>query len=176
MLVGVLGLVAVLLALLGYGLRPAASIGLKGESAPSFSLQIFSGAQAGETLTLEGLAGKVVVLHVWASWCDECRPEMLALERVWRDYRSRGVEVVGVDYLDTDTAGLAYLADLNISFPNGPDVGSKIFQAYHCSGVPETFIIDHEGIVRYVHIGVVSETELRSLLDMLIIGKEAKQS
>ena len=153
LLVGGLGLVAVFLALLGYGLHPASSVSLVGQPAPAFSVQVFSGPQTGETLTSEGLAGEVVVLHVWASWCAECRPEMLVLERVWEDYHSRGVEMVGVDYLDTDAAGLAYLAELNVSFPNGPDVGSKIYQAYHCSGVPETFIIDRQGVVRYVNIG-----------------------
>ena len=173
-LVGALGLGAVLLALLGYGLRPASSVGLKGHAAPPFSLPVFSGMRAGETLTLESLAGEVVVLHVWASWCVECRPEMLVLERVWDDYRSRGVAVVGVDYLDTDAAGLAYLAELAVSFPNGPDVGSKIFQSYRCSGVPETFVFDEKGIVRDVHIGVISEAELRSLLDTLTSGKKVK--
>jgi cytochrome c biogenesis protein CcmG, thiol:disulfide interchange protein DsbE len=173
LIVGALGLVVVLLAMLGHGLHPASSGALVGQPAPDFTVGVFFGEQYGEMLTRDGLRGEVVILHIWASWCKECRPEMLMLEGVWQAYRDRGVTVLGVDYLDTDAAGLAYLEDLGVSFPNGPDVGSQVYQAYHCSGVPETFVIDQAGLVRYARVGVMSETELRAVVDDLISGEGA---
>ncbi len=167
-LVGVLGLLVVLLAMLGFGLRPSTSLGLVGEPAPVFSLTAFNGDYAGQSIALDELRGQVVVLHVWASWCVECEPEMLLMERMWQTYASVGVQIIGVDYLDTDSAGLAYLERLGVTFPNGPDVGSQIFQDYHCTGVPETFFIDRQGVVRHVQIGVISEAAMRQLLDGLL--------
>ena len=167
-LVVALGLLLAFVALLAVGLRPKTSTALRGHPAPSFELIAFNGELAGQRFSLADLRGQVVVLNFWASWCVECDKEMALLEQAWRDYRERGVWLIGVDYLDIDKAGLAYLDRFGITYPNGPDVGSRLFQDYQCTGVPETFFIDRAGVVWHVQIGPISQPRLFELLDQLV--------
>jgi len=167
-LVAVLGLVLVLVAVLAFGLRPKTSTVLQGQPAPPFELTAFNGEFNGQRFALEDLRGQVVVLNFWASWCVECDKEMPVLEQAWNDYRDQGVWLIGVDYLDIDSEGLAYLERFGTTYPNGPDIGSRLYQDYQSTGVPETFFIDKKGIIRHVQIGPISQPQLYALLDELV--------
>ncbi len=166
-----LGLLLVLMVVLAFGLRPKTSTVLKGRPAPNFDVTAFNGEFAGKRFTLADLRGQVIVLNFFASWCVECDKEMPALEQAWRDYRSKGVWLVGVDYLDIDSAGLAYLARFGTTYPSGPDIGSRMFQNYQSTGVPETFFIDRQGVVQHVQIGPIDQPQLYTLLDQLTAGE-----
>ena len=99
------------------------------ETAPDFALTLFAeyrGGFSSDTLNLADLRGKGVVLNFWASWCVPCEEEAAALEAAWRQYKDRGIVFVGVDYLDQDPAAKRYLQKFNITYPNGPDLASKI--------------------------------------------------
>jgi cytochrome c biogenesis protein CcmG/thiol:disulfide interchange protein DsbE len=166
-LVVALGLLLVLMVVLAFGLRPKTSTVLKGHPAPNFDVTAFNGEFIGKRFSLADLRGQVIVLNFWASWCVECDKEMPFLEQAWRDYRDKGVWFVGVDYLDIDSAGLAYLARFGTTYPNGPDIGSRTFQNYQSTGVPETFFIDRQGVVQHVEIGPIDRSKLYTLLDQL---------
>jgi cytochrome c biogenesis protein CcmG/thiol:disulfide interchange protein DsbE len=135
------------------------------EAAPDWSLTLFPeyrGGVAGGTLTLADLRGKGVVLNFWASWCKPCEEEAAALEAAWRQYKDKGIVFVGVDYLDQDPAAKRYLQKFNVTYPNGPDLASKISKRYAIRGVPETFFIDPQGkIVGCRKIGPLGDAELR---------------
>jgi cytochrome c biogenesis protein CcmG/thiol:disulfide interchange protein DsbE len=167
-LVIVLGLLVALIALLAIGLQPRTSALLQGKPAPDFELTAFNGEFDGQRFSLSDLRGKIVVLNMWASWCVECEKEAAVLEQAWQDYRGRDVWFIGVDYLDTDTAGLAYLNRYGVTYPNGPDIGSRIYQDYRSTGVPETFFVDRDGIVQHVQIGPIGQAQLYGLLDRLL--------
>jgi cytochrome c biogenesis protein CcmG/thiol:disulfide interchange protein DsbE len=164
----VLGLMVAFVALLAFGLRPKTSTVLQGQPAPNFELTAFNGEFEGQRFSLEDLRGQVVVLNFWASWCVECDKEMPVLEQAWRDYRNQGVWLIGVDYLDIDSEGLAYLDRFGTTYPNGPDIGSRLFQDYQSTGVPETFFIDREGVIQHVQIGPITEPQIYGLLDQLV--------
>lgn len=136
-----------LLAAFGLAIRRSSATIEAGAAAPAFTLETFDG----ESVTLADLRGKVVVLNFWASWCLPCAEEAADLERVWQDYRERGVVVLGVDYTDTRPAAAAYLEQHGISYPNGMDRANKISVKYKVSGVPETVVIDQAG--RLVALG-----------------------
>ncbi len=108
-------------------------------------VQDYRGGWANDTVNLADLKGKGVVLNFWASWCGPCEEEAAALEAAWQKYKDKGVVFVGVDYLDQDPAAKRYLQKFNISYPNGPDLASKVAKRYSISGVPETFFIDPQG-------------------------------
>ena len=137
-----------------------------GQLAPDFSLSTFDGG----TLALADLRGQVVVINFWASWCKPCEEEAADLENTWRYYQSQGLPVtfLGVDYVDTETEALAYLDRWDITYPNGPDLQTRISQAYRIRGVPETFIVDSSGTLALVKVGPVTEAELRSIIDPLL--------
>jgi len=139
--------------------------------APDFTLELFDGFDGGlgaSSVTLSDLRGQVVVINFWASWCIPCEEEAPALEATWRAYRDRGVVFLGVDWTDNYGDALAYLRRFNITYANGPDVGTKIGPRYRITGVPETFVIDRNGNVAFFKPLPITQAELSGLLDKLI--------
>ena len=109
--------------------------------APDFKITSFDG----QAYQLSQLKGKVVVINFWASWCPPCRDEAPFLEKMWRQYKDRGVVFIGVDYVDTESAAKDYLKQYNITYFNGVDLGSEISQKYRIKGVPETYFVGKDG-------------------------------
>lgn len=156
------------LALLAYGFRvnprdiPSP---LVGRPAAPFALTSFEGAP----MQLAALRGKVVVLNFWASWCyPACYEEAPVLERGWREYRDRGVIVLGVDIQDKTEAAQKFIRDFGLTFPNAPDPGGKVSVDFGVYGVPETFFVDRQGRIRAKHVGAVTDRALREQLDRLL--------
>lgn len=147
------------------GARPTA-----GSPVPDFSMSLYPNYRAGfpEQIKLSDLRGRPVVMNFWASWCVECYKEADALEAVYRKYKDQGVVFLGVDYLDTEAPALAYLQQYNVTYPNGIDVQQKIAKAYRITGVPETFFIDKNGVVREVIIAPLSEAQLSASIERLL--------
>ncbi len=165
--------VVALAAIFAAGMFLAAQPGQRppvGSAAPDFSMTLYPEYRGGlpETVKLSDLRGKVVVLNFWASWCVECVKETDALESVWRDYRDRGVVVLGVDHLDTESAAKKYLANFGVTFPNGIDLQQNVSRPYRITGVPETFFIDKNGVVRRVVIQALTRQELASQIEELL--------
>jgi cytochrome c biogenesis protein CcmG/thiol:disulfide interchange protein DsbE len=153
-----------LLALLGWGLRKVQAGPLSTGMAPDFSLTGFDG----RTFTLSELRGQVVIVNFWASWCPPCREEAAYLEQTWRKYEGKGVVFVGVDWVDTEKEALAYIDEFDITYINGPDVGTVAAQAYNIQGVPETFFVAKNGELRGVHIGPLASPQLDEKIDELL--------
>lgn len=158
------GFVLSLLGLLGWGLIKVQAGPRSKGTAPDFTLTTF----AGDSITLRQLRGQVVVINFWASWCPPCRDEAPYLESTWRAYKDRGVVFIGVDYVDTDREALAYIAEFDITYPNGPDLGTRISQAFRIQGVPETYFVAKDGTLRGVKIGPLAPPELEQRLDSLL--------
>lgn len=132
--------------------------------APPFTFTTFEG----ETIGLDDLRGKGVVLNFWASWCDPCREEAALLEATWRAEQDNGIVFVGLDYLDQEPAAKAYLNEYSISYPNGPDLQSTAARRYGIKGVPETFFIDPEGKIVQTVIGPIqTEAQMDQFIDMI---------
>ncbi|MBN1314405.1 MAG: TlpA family protein disulfide reductase [Anaerolineales bacterium] len=161
--------VVVILAVLAWGLLKQSS-GRPTGSAPDFTLQLFEGYeyQGQSTLTLSELHGKIIVINFWAEWCVECKREADLLEVTWRTYQDRGVVFIGVDWVDVEPEARKYLVTYDITYPNGPDLGSKIGHDYGLTGVPETFIIDQSGKIAYTKLGPFTESELIKKIDELL--------
>jgi cytochrome c biogenesis protein CcmG, thiol:disulfide interchange protein DsbE len=157
----------VLLAILALGLdRSQKGPVSEGQRAPNFTLTTFSG----EEITLESLRGKVVVVNFWASWCKPCEQEAADLEKAWRQYQPTGkVMFLGIDYIDTEPEAMAYLEKFDITYPNGPDLRTRIAQSYRIAGVPETYFINQAGEVVYKKIGPFTRYEdITRVIDSLL--------
>jgi len=160
-----------LLVLLAYGFRTdprALPSTLVGKPAAPFALTSF----AGTPLSLESLRGRVVVVNFWASWCiPACYEEAPVLEKAWREYRDRGVTLVGINIQDKDEAARKFMSQFEFTFPNAADVGGRIAVEYGVYGVPETFFIDRAGRVRGKKVGAVTDELFRREVEPLLSEK-----
>jgi cytochrome c biogenesis protein CcmG/thiol:disulfide interchange protein DsbE len=159
------------LALLAYGFRtdpheiPSPLIG---KPAAPFTLKAFDGAD----LSLEALRGHVVVVNFWASWCfPACYEEAPLLERAWRDYKPKGVAMIGVNIQDKEEPAKKFLAEFGYTFPNAPDPAGRVSVDYGVYGVPETFFIDRAGRVRGKHVGALTDQTFKQYVDPLLAEK-----
>jgi cytochrome c biogenesis protein CcmG/thiol:disulfide interchange protein DsbE len=142
--------VFILLAILGLGLirTQQGPVGV-GSRVPSFTLTTFDG----RSISVDELRGQVVLINFWASWCKPCEQEAAELEQAYQRFKDEGVVFLGVDYVDTEPEARAYLAKFGLTYPNGPDLRTRISQDFRIRGVPETYVIRPDGIIASVKIG-----------------------
>lgn len=160
---------------LGAGLRhdprelPSA---LVGRPAPAFALPVLDTSAGTQTLRAADLHGKVWILNVWASWCAACRTEHPVLV----DFAARSpVPVYGLNYKDTVPAAQAWLQQMGNPYVlSGVDADGRVGIDFGVYGVPETYIIDAQGVVRYRQVGPVTpdvlERQIKPLLRQLQSG------
>lgn len=160
-----LGVILLFIVLLAVGLWKTIKDGQRAAGeAPELSFATFDG----EEVVLRDLRGKGVVVNFWASWCAPCREEAALLEQTWRREKENGIVFLGLDYLDQEPAALAYLAEFDVTYPNGPDLRSRAARRYRIQGVPETFFISPEGKIVDIVVGpITSEQEMDALLDRI---------
>jgi thiol-disulfide isomerase/thioredoxin len=138
---------------------------VKRQKAPNFSLQ----SQNGKMIELSKLKGKVVLVNFWATWCPPCRAEIPDFIEVYKAYKSKGFEIVGIA-LDEDgwLKVTPYVEEVKINYPIV--LGSaKVVQQYGgIDAIPMTFIIDKKGYIVDSQMGILSkellEQKLKSLL------------
>ncbi len=143
-----------------------------GAKISNFSMPLFSGYgwNGQSQIQLSDFRGKVVMVNFWASWCKPCEQEAGDLEQAWQFYKDDGrVAFIGADYVDTEPEARAYLAKFNITFANGPDLGTSVSQLFRIKGVPETYFIDQQGVLRYAQIGPFSSVdEIKSIINPML--------
>jgi len=117
----------------------------EGQRGPAFELEVFAGGRA----SLATWRDHLVVLNFWATWCTPCTLEMPTLEALWREYRDRGLVVVGVSVDRGAPRALLepYVAHLALSFPILLDPDLRTASAWRVTGLPATFIIRPGGDV-----------------------------
>ena len=127
-----------------------------GDPLPAFSLTTFDG----QIINTSELKGKVVLINFWASWCTTCADEAPALQAVWNEVAPGGkVLFLGVDYSDTEPEARAYMQRFGLTYPSGPDLGTRISQRFRITGVPETYVFDTSGRLASVTIGPFENVE-----------------
>jgi cytochrome c biogenesis protein CcmG/thiol:disulfide interchange protein DsbE len=153
-----------LLALVGFGLKRAQNpMAEPNKAVPDFDIIFYEGYEYNDQkeMKLSDLRGKVVLINIWASWCKPCEQEAEELQQAWELHQANDdVIFIGVDYVDTPAGANEYLAKFKITYPNAPDLKSNISSILNRQmGVPETYLIDREGILRQVKIGPFSSIE-----------------
>lgn len=138
-----------------------------GFPAPDFTLD----TPAGESISLAGQRGQVVIVNLWASWCLPCRAEMPAIQKVYLANRERGLQVLAVNstYQDSEPAAVAFAEELGLTFPILLDSDGAVSRRYLLRALPTTFFIDRQGIIRSVVVGgPLSEAALQSQVQALL--------
>jgi cytochrome c biogenesis protein CcmG/thiol:disulfide interchange protein DsbE len=137
---------------------------LIGKPAPGFTVAQLDKPEI--TLKRDDMLGKVWMLNVWASWCVACREEHPLLVEF---SRRKLVPVYGLNYKDQRADGLQWLARFGNPYDASLfDFDGKIGIDYGVYGVPETFVVDKQGVIRFKHIGPVTREVLRDKIEPLL--------
>lgn len=156
----------VLLLALGFQYDPRAiDSPLLGKPAPDFVLAPVAGDSP--PIRLSEQRGKPAVVNFWATWCVPCKTEHKTLVAVARRLQGK-VNFFGVVYQDEPAKILKWLDTMGNAYPQLMDVGSKAAIAYGVYGVPETYIVDGNGVVTYKFTGPVDAASLLAQLDPLV--------
>ena len=155
-------------ALLAYGFTRnprALPSPLVGRPAPVFRIPAFNGG----VVDTAALQGEVLIVNFWASWCyPACYEEAPRLQRIWDEYRDRGVVVIGVNIQDREDSAREFIRRFGQTFPNGIDQSGRVSIDFGVYGVPETFVIDREGRIVAKYNGAVAEQWLREQIRPLL--------
>ena len=126
-----------------------------GSAAPPFKAQTLDAAPKGKSLA--DYEGDVVLLNIWATWCGPCRIEMPSIERLHQAYGPKGLKVVAVSIDDpgSEQAIRDFAAEYKLEFEILHDADGTIQKSYQTTGVPETFVLGRDGVIRKKVIGAV---------------------
>jgi cytochrome c biogenesis protein CcmG/thiol:disulfide interchange protein DsbE len=126
--------------------------------------------QAGRA-SLADYKGKVVVLNVWASWCEPCREEVPLLQKTHEQIESKGGVVLGLDTADASNKAISFLKEMKANFPSLRDRDREFGRKLGVTGYPETFIIDRHGRIAALQRFPVTQKWLDEKLTPLLAEK-----
>lgn len=134
--------------------------------APNFTLKSLDG----KNLKLSELAGNVVMINFWASWCAPCIQEMPLLNNIHKKYEPLGFTVLGVNVEENSDNARAFLADRAVDFPVLLDSKNLVTQLYDVIVMPTTVLVDRDGNMRFLHQGYKSgdEAQYRKMVKKLL--------
>lgn len=162
-----MGILLVLVLFLGAGLKldpKEVPSPLIGKPAPAFALSRLDLPE--QKIARDDLLGQVWMLNVWASWCVACRQEHPLLVEF---SKTKMLPIYGLNYKDQRAAGLKWLGDFGNPYTASlSDLDGRVGIDFGVYGVPETFIIDREGVVRFKHIGPVTPEVIRTQIEPLV--------
>jgi cytochrome c biogenesis protein CcmG/thiol:disulfide interchange protein DsbE len=142
---------------------------------PSVPNATFTSRDAGNSAppkTLASYKGDVVLLNIWATWCDPCRAEMPSIEKLHREFGPRGLRIVAVSVDDPGQQKTIrdFARELGLTFEILQDPTHDLQKAYQTTGVPETFVLGRDGVIRKKIIGATdwSSQGTRALIAQLL--------
>lgn len=142
-------------------------VGLQiGKMAPDFTLNTHNG----NTITLSELKGKKVLLNFWASWCGPCEEEMPAMQKVYNELMGQDVEIVAVNMTigkETIESATQFVKQYGLTFPVPLDTKGEVMKLYEIYGLPTSYFLDSEGIIRAKFFGPMDERFIKEELKKL---------
>jgi peroxiredoxin len=135
--------------------------------APDFKLLNIEG----EEVHLSQLRGQPILINFWATWCAPCRLEMPAMQNRFDRFAREDLQILAVNFDEPLEDVQAFADELNLTFEVLLDPGGAIQRAYRIRGYPTSFFLDRNGIIRVLHIGVMTEGQLDDYLEEIGIGR-----
>ena len=148
----------------GGGSKPSGAVKV-GDAAPTFSIDSLNGQGKVALAT-----GKVTIVDFWATWCEPCKKSFPKYQELYVKYKASGLEIAAVSVDDEKGSIPAFAKSHGAKFPVGWDNGKKIADQYKPENMPTAYVIDKNGVVKFVHKGYHDgeekelEKEIKSLL------------
>lgn len=142
-----------------------------GELAPGFQLLDVDG----EPIRLDDFRGRPVLLNFWATWCVPCRketPELIDLQTDWGE----DVQVIGVNYSEVPAAVVKFHDEFGINYPLALDRTGEVTGSYKLTGLPESFFLDGDGVIRDHRIGQLRPAIAKCIMDSIRAGAHEPES
>lgn len=121
----------------------------EGSLAPDFLLETLDGGE----IRLSELRGKGVIVNLWATWCGPCRKEMPQFVAAYDRYQAEGLEIIAVNVQEPPSIIRPFVEDFGMDFPVALDRRGKVSEEFRIIGLPVTYFIDREGVIRAVFQG-----------------------
>jgi peroxiredoxin len=132
-----------------------------GKAAPGFRLTDIDG----QSISLSDFRGEPVLLNFWATWCGPCRMEMPYIQEVYDERSEPGLVILAINIGESLTTVEEFMRDYNLSFPVLLDLEGNVAEKYNIRGIPTTYFIDSDGIIRDIMIGAFrSVAEIEDIL------------
>ncbi len=131
-----------------------------GATAPDFELVDMNG----DKHRLKDYEGQGVVLNFWGTWCGPCEREFPAMERQYAEFKDKGVEIIAINYKQSDFEVNTYVKNMGMTFPVAIDKKISVFKAYNIGPLPTTVFIDKDGKVNEISKGEMSESRIRAAM------------
>jgi len=135
-----------------------------GRPAPDFALP----TAKGQTVRLSDYRGQVVLVNLWATWCPPCRMELPELVAAFNRYRDRGFTILAVNQGEGRDEVQAFAGEYGMAFPVLLDPEGRVLSLYPTRGIPASFLIDRQGVVRQIVIGALDGDQLAQLVEPLL--------
>ncbi len=124
----------------------------------------------GQSVSLSSLRGKTILLNFWATWCPPCREEMPLFQQIFEDsrWKDKGLVILGMNLSESVATVTEFMKTNGLTFPILLDTGQDVARDYNIRGIPTTFFIDKNGIIREIRIGAFpNKAAIESVLNKI---------
>jgi cytochrome c biogenesis protein CcmG, thiol:disulfide interchange protein DsbE len=134
-----------------------------------------------QPILLQDLKGQVVYVDFWASWCGPCRKSFPWLNQMQQKYGAKGLKVIAINVDSDRELAVAFLKENKSNFTIGYDAAGELASAFEVQGMPSSFIIDRNGVIRHAHVGFreketdLLETQIQDLVTEGLLQTSTKE-
>jgi DsbE subfamily thiol:disulfide oxidoreductase len=130
----------------------------------------------GSTVSSQTFAGKVLVVNAWAHWCGPCHEEQPALVQLADRFRKRGVAFLGINHQDDRNQATAWIEQYHVPYPSIWDPSGRMAAELGYVGLPDTYVVDRTGMIRYIVTGPTNAEQLTGLIDDVLAEPSSSAS
>jgi len=137
---------------------------LQGTRARDFDLESLEGTE----VSLSDYRGSIVLVNLWATWCQPCRDEIPDLEAAYQELKDEGFVVLGINVEEPLETVAPFVQDFGMSYPILLDKEAEVLKAYRAQGLPMSFIVDRDGMIQVRHTGYLAADQLHTYLEQFL--------
>jgi thiol-disulfide isomerase/thioredoxin len=123
----------------------------------------------GKTIRIGDFGGKILLVNIWAPWCEPCKKESEGFARLYKQFRSKGFEIVGIAVKTTETAVRSFIQENNVTWQTG--IKDDLLNIYKTVGLPQSYLFNRDGSLIKEFVGYTAEEALRQHLVRILKSK-----